>query len=131
MACFASWLEKKGGAGNHEEKSMLEQVRLFLSLHGQSRFQRLIGGEIVDEQKIINRAGYIERCDDREVFYIFPDVFRKQICKGLDYQTVEDVLINEGFMKVDADGKRLPKKRMKGSRLRMYSISSEIMGGEQ
>jgi putative DNA primase/helicase len=131
MACFTSWLEKKGGAGNHEEKAMLEQVRLFLSLHGQSRFQRLINGEIVDEQKIINRAGYVERCGDREVFHIFPDVFRKQICKGLDYRSVEDVLINEGFMMVDKDGKRLPKKQIHGARIRMYSIFSEILGDQQ
>jgi putative DNA primase/helicase len=90
----------------------------------------LIGGEIIDEQKIINRAGYIERCGDREVFHIFPEVFRKKICEGLDYKTVEDVLINEGFMRVDADGRRLPKKQIQGTRVRMYSIFSDILGDQ-
>jgi uncharacterized protein (DUF927 family) len=131
MGCFASWLERKGGAGNREEKAMLEQVRLFLSLHGQSRFQRLINGEIADEQKIINRAGYVERCGDREVFYVFPDVFRRKICAGLDCKTVEDMLINEGFMKADTDGRRLPKKQIRGARVRMYSIFSDILGDNQ
>jgi uncharacterized protein (DUF927 family) len=128
MACFASWLEKKGGAGNHEEKTILEQLRLFLSLHGQSRFQRLIGGEILEEQKIINRAGYVEVRDGTDIFYIFPEVFRREIYKGFDLTLVEDLLIKEGFMKIDRDGKRRPKKQIKGTRLRMYSIFSEILG---
>jgi putative DNA primase/helicase len=128
MACFASWLEKKGGAGNHEEKTIIEQLRLFLSLHGQSRFQRLIGGEIVDEQKIINRAGYVEMRESSDVFYIFPDVFRREIYRGFDITSVEDLLIKEGFMIIDRDGKRLPKKQINGIRARMYSISSEILG---
>jgi uncharacterized protein (DUF927 family) len=128
MACFASWLEKKGGVGNHEEKAILEQLRLFLSLHGQSRFQRLIGGEIVDEQKIVNRAGYVEMQGNSDVYYIFPEVFRKEIYIGFDITTVEDLLIKEEFMRIDRDGKRLPKKQIKGVRTRMYSISSEILG---
>jgi uncharacterized protein (DUF927 family) len=128
MACFASWMEKKGGVGNHEEKTAIEQLRLFLSLHGQSRFQRLINGEIVDEQKILNRAGYVEVRGNEEIFYIFPEVFYREIYKGFDLTTVEDLLIKEGFMKIDKDGKRRPKKQVKGTRLRMYSISSGILG---
>jgi putative DNA primase/helicase len=128
MACFASWLEKKGGAGNHEEKAIIEQLRLFLSLHGQSRFQRLIGGEILEEQKILNRAGYVEMQGNSDVYYIFPEVFRKEIYRGFDITTVENLLIKEGFMRTDRDGKRLPKKQIKGTRLRMYSIFSEILG---
>ncbi|MDR0580868.1 MAG: DUF927 domain-containing protein [Holosporaceae bacterium] len=130
MACFASWLEKKGGAGNHEEKAIIGQLQLFLSLHEQSRFQRLINGEIFEEQKIINRAGYVEMRGNEDIFYIFPEVFRREIYKGFDITVVEDLLINEGFMKVDKDGKRLPKKQIKGIRTRMYSISSEIMGAK-
>jgi uncharacterized protein (DUF927 family) len=128
MACFASWLEKKDGAGNHEEKAIIEQLRLFLSLHGQSRFQRLIGGEILEEQKILNRAGYVEMQGNSDGYYIFPEVFRREIYKGFDVTTVEDLLIKEGFMRTDRDGKRLPKKQIKGVRTRMYSIFSEILG---
>jgi hypothetical protein len=119
---------KEGGAGNHEEKVILEQLRLFLSLHGQSRFQRLIGGEILEEQKIINRAGYVEMRDGIDIFYIFPEVFCREIYRGFDITTVEDLLIKEEFMRIDRDRKRRPKKQIKGTRLRMYSISSEILG---
>jgi hypothetical protein len=44
---------------------------------------------------------------------------------------VEDLLIKEGFMIVDKDGKRLPKKQVKGTKLRMYSIFSDILGEKE
>jgi uncharacterized protein (DUF927 family) len=67
---------------------------------------------------------------NENIFYIFPEVFRREIYKGFDITAVEDVLINEGFMKVDMDGRRLPKKQIQGAMVRMYSIFSDILGDQ-
>ena len=42
--CFAAWLTARGGTGAGEEAAMLKQIRVFLTLHGESRFTRLTAG---------------------------------------------------------------------------------------
>ncbi|NBQ68915.1 MAG: DUF927 domain-containing protein [Nitrosomonadaceae bacterium] len=37
ITCFKAWLQAFGGEGNKEDRAMIEQVRHFLELHGESR----------------------------------------------------------------------------------------------
>ncbi len=81
LKCFQSWFNNKGGTGNFESKRILEQVKLFLELHGCSRFHDLNG---FDLQHINNMAGYKEIHDGENTFYLLPTIFKNEICKGIN-----------------------------------------------
>jgi putative DNA primase/helicase len=77
---FKDWCGRRGEAGTDEEAA-IRQVRLFIEQHGASRFQRL---DRPDDRTVHNRAGYIEGEDEETVWYILPEVFRAEVCKGFD-----------------------------------------------
>jgi putative DNA primase/helicase len=56
-ACFTAWLTGRGTVQASEPGAMVEQVRAFLSAHGESRFTRWDAP--ADGVRTINRAGYV------------------------------------------------------------------------
>jgi uncharacterized protein (DUF927 family) len=108
--CFKAWLEARGTSGNTEDISAIDQVRTFLEVHGAARFSHMNDkDEGVDDYLVINRAGYKRKNKDDETqteYLVFRNVFRTEVCKGFDYQNVEELLISRGFLAVDKAGKR-------------------------
>jgi uncharacterized protein (DUF927 family) len=98
-----------------------------MELHGQSRFQRLdssgVGAGRGEQEKIINRAGYIEELDGEGfIYYILPEVFRSEVCRGFDHKVVAKALNRRGCLQVSHDlryEKRLPEGKKK-----VYAILS-------
>lgn len=133
MTCFKAWLQAFGGEGNKEERAMIEQVRHFLELHGESRFTD-IERTVVDDNhtpRTMNKAGFREKNHEGNLeYYCYPEVFKAEICKGFDHRAVARLLIDQGFMK--GDGKHLqPKKDLPGEgRKRIFHILPAIWGGE-
>ena len=79
--CFQAWLEKRGGAGPQEMTQALGHVKLTLERDGSSRFQKWNCAS----DKVINRLGYVrDDPTDGRRFYILPEMFRRDVCKGLD-----------------------------------------------
>ena len=76
--CFNSWLEERGGCGAQEDTAIIQSVRLFLELHGQSRFQDIAK----PDEKIINRAGFRFDRDGQTYFLVLSEVFRTEVCRG-------------------------------------------------
>jgi len=123
-ACFEAWLEGRGGAGNTEHTAILRQVSGFFQAHGDSRFvwwhralddrkpnavnragfKRLLkGGEEVnsdaDHHKEFGEAVHPDDFGDAEVeYFVLPEVFRNEICKGFNPKTVARLLIDCGFL---------------------------------
>lgn len=124
---FHTWLDLRGTTGSTDEESALCQVRQFIELHGQSRFQRLDSGLGTagrgEPEKIINRAGYIEEVDDEGfIYYVLPEVFRSEVCRGFDHKIVAKALNRRGCLQVSHDlryEKRLPEGKKK-----VYAILS-------
>lgn len=124
-ALFAAWLGARGTVGSADEVTALRQVRRFLELHGQSRFQQLgLTGE-----KIINRAGYVETAgaDEEEglIYYILPEVFRSEVCAGFDHKNVAKALNQRGCLRTSHDlryQKRLPEGNKK-----VYTVLSKLL----
>lgn len=122
VSCFKDWLSHKGGFGNQEEKVMLEKVKSFFELHSQSRFQKLS----VDEEKIPNMAGYKGSDRNGTLFYVFPTVFKKEICSGYDYRAVIKLLIAKNILLVDDKGHNSFQKKCYGRNTRVYIITEEV-----
>lgn len=114
--CFKEWFDLRGGADPLEEQTAVEQVRHFLEKYGESRFVRVFDSGTTDEQKLLrDRAGF--RNLDKEgndVFHIFPQVWRNEVCKGLDHIQVARILAKKGML--NAGTQRLQRqKKVEGS----------------
>jgi uncharacterized protein (DUF927 family) len=92
--CFQGWLDRRGGAGYQEEREALAQVRLFLELHGESRFSKLDE----DHTRTLYRAGFRRFVDGTTQYLILPEVFRNEICKGFDHRDVARGLKARGLL---------------------------------
>jgi len=130
MKCFQSWLDNRGDLGMQEEKEAISQVRSFFELHGESRFTPWERGP-EDRIRTINRMGYRRETNEGPEFYVFTDSFRKEVCKGLDYRSVEKICIKKGFLIPDRKGsptrgERLPE--MKKNK-RCYRFSADVLIG--
>ena len=123
---FAGWLRQRGGAGNTQERALIDQVRAFLALNGEARFTDYARAKAGDDHapRTANRAGFIHRykssessdgtqqnltatvLDDenggripaRSEFYVFREVFRSEIVAGYDFKEAEAVLIKAGIL---------------------------------
>ena len=119
--CYVAWLDRRGGAGCQETTMALAQVRHFIEAHGESRFSDL---DKPSDRPTINRAGYRRRHDSGGVeFLMLPEVFRQEICAGLDYRQVARVLRERGILKTEGPDRFTIKPRDLG---RVYCLKGGI-----
>lgn len=119
-ACFDDWVNMRGGTGAQEDREILEQVQLFFEQHAQSRFYNLAAA---DNNKIINQAGFRDINNDEIVFYVFPNVLKKEICKGLNFEQAKSVLYKAGIL---TNLKATQPGRGEARRKWLYEFSSKI-----
>lgn len=133
--CFSAWIKNRGGSGNAEERSMMRQVREFLERHGEARFADW-GRPVSDDDhapRVINKAGWRKHDGAGEEakvdFFIYPEVFRNEVCKGFDAKAVAALLSNKGFLRSEKGGRLDPKVTLpgEGSR-RVFHVLSAIWG---
>lgn len=132
--CFGAWLEGRGGAGNSEHNAILRQVSGFFQLHGDARF--VWWHRAADDRKpnTINRAGFkrmltkdgtpidtnsdhikeygdIMHPRDAESslleYFVLPEVFRSEICKGYSPKSVARLLIERGLLVPEGSGEKV------------------------
>ena len=106
----------------------LAQIRRFLEAHGNSRFQTM--GEEVDA-KIIYRAGFRRRDDEgRWEYFVLPECWKSEVCKGHDATTLGKELAQRGFLVRDkGDGKLSARHKLPGmgGTKRCYHLSANIV----
>ncbi|MFZ2485619.1 MAG: DUF927 domain-containing protein, partial [Candidatus Rickettsiella isopodorum] len=98
LACFISWLKngQEWVTGSYEEEKMLEQARHFFESQS-SRFNSFC----TKESSVRNRAGFVDDTHHKihsGDFYVFPETFRKEICKGFEPQSVTALLLRKGLL---------------------------------
>lgn len=123
--CLEDWLNERGGVGNSEEAKALAQVRAWMEANQQARFawwERVTDNHA---PRVANMAGFI-RCvdeygnpakthilengewvDNRDGcfyhWYVLPEVFKNEICKGFNHKTVARLLLERGI--IEGSGK--------------------------
>jgi putative DNA primase/helicase len=120
---FKDWLDERGGAGAAEVRQAFEQVRLFLEQHGESRFtpawesNRTVtqftaeGQEVVTktDRPTILRAGFRKTNPEGTTFYILAEVWRTEVCKGLNATDIASAMAERGWL-LRGDEKNLAQK---------------------
>ena len=154
--CFQAWLEARGGAGNVEHSAILRQVSGFFQAHGESRF--VWWHRAMDDNKpnTINRAGFkrLLTAEGREInsnsdhhkaygdrmhpsetegarqeYFVLPEVFKNEICKGFNPKTVTRLLIERGLLMTEGEASATRKERLPGiGPTRVYRLRPEIVG---
>lgn len=100
---FNKWLNGRGGTGSAEDREAIEKVRGFLALHGSSRFEAF--DSLDDEPRTFNRAGFWRHGDAGREFLVTSDVWRNEICAGMDANSVARVLAAHGLLTKDSTGR--------------------------
>lgn len=135
--CFQAWLEQRGGEGSLEAKQIIQQVALFFERYGESRFTRWDNDEPrVDEHvpRTDNRCGFRKtevmfkhgKDETSEtIYYVLPESFRTEICKGLNFKSVIKLLRELGAIECSKDNKSSIPYRLPGygkKKQRCYKI---------
>lgn len=98
--CFNDWLIARGGNQNIEKIRALKHVRNFFVSNPQKflNWDCVINKELAEESsfKKYDRQGNIE-------FFVHRDLFRKEICLGLNEKTVAACCVEDGWIIPDAE----------------------------
>lgn len=121
--CFNDWLQSRGSAGKKEEIDSIEAVLGFLQRY-RSRFRHWDDPDAV----IYDCAGYVHVGPEGRTFYVFTDVFRKDICgkHGIDPEAAADTLAERQYLQKSSDNKRTRSERLpKEGKQRVYVIKMQ------
>lgn len=101
-SCFRSWLSQRGGDGAAEIQKGVEQVLRFLQTHGTSRFEDAWSDEKFHPHQ---RAGFRKDIDGIRHYYMFPEVFKVEACRGFNSKLIAKALREKKILEGDKDGK--------------------------
>jgi putative DNA primase/helicase len=121
------WILMRGGTEPAEVRQAIAQVRLFIEQHGEARFESVDGA---DGRTVLNRAGWRKgEGQDRE-WWVPPEVWKSEICSGLDATMVAKTLADRGLLRRAKDGFQ-PVVKIAGKSTRVYVLAASIIeGGE-
>jgi putative DNA primase/helicase len=126
--CFTDWLQESG-AGNPEERAALSQVQYFLESNREN-FRRWHEADASDGGRNIPRlVGYMP--DDESAFYVLPEIFKRDACKGYSANQVIAWLEKRGMLETAPGRKQLQIRPPKAKKpLLVYSVKSEFAENE-
>lgn len=138
--CFKAWVDRRGGTENHEATAILAQVRAHFEMHGEGRYVDVKSyhgyAEFTeDKTRDTRRAGFREKVqtDESDIwnYYVLPQVFKTELCKGFEQKTVTSTLKEKGILHPGEKGKMAQSKHLPGmGKTRCYVISGEALFGE-
>ncbi len=119
------WIDGRGGTEAAEVRQAVEQVRLFIEHHGEARFQNL---HDPDARPVSNRVGWREGQGEDQRWLIPSEVWKAEVCAGLDPKLVARVLAGCGMIERAPDGFQ-PVHKIAGKPLRVYVVTPRILDG--
>jgi putative DNA primase/helicase len=121
---FGRWIEGRGGTEPAEVRQAIQQVRLFIEQHGDSRFDSL---DDPDARPVLSRAGWRKGSGEDRRWMIPPEVW-KEVCAGLDPRFVAKALAEGGMLERGNDANAKVEK-IEGGTKRVYVITPRIFDG--
>ena len=122
---FRAWLANRGGSEPAEVGQALAQVRLFIAQHGDSRFDPLDNPQAKPSP---NRAGWRKGEGEAREWYVPPEVWKAEICQGLDATFVARTLAERGLLHRIGDG-FLAVRKIGGANKRVYVVTALTLSG--
>ncbi|WP_394788767.1 DUF927 domain-containing protein [Rhodoferax sp.] len=154
QSCLNAWLQSRGGPRNSEQGAMLRQARMFFEAHGEGRFTWFHRGADDHNSKTLHRAGFRMLLDEDGVsiktnnehghkygdtmpaslgtdtsceYYVLPEVFKAEVCKGFDPAVVCRVLVEQGCLHAPEPGRFSTTARLPGmGKVRCYRVKASI-----
>ena len=124
---FAAWIEGRGGVEPAEVQQAIEAVRHFIETHGEARFHNLDGDEA---RPVSNRAGWRRGTGDEQRWLILPEVWKAEVCPGLDPTSVARVLSDPARgMLIKGSDCYSKVEKIAGTTKRVYVITPRIFDG--
>lgn len=154
--CFNAWLESRGGSGNSEVTSILRQVQAFMEANSEGRFTLCHRAGDDHSSKTLSRVGFrrVHNADGsifRDIgkegkdfepslsyvyeaggyirYFVLPEAFRSEMCKGHDYKAVAAVLVTHQCMQPGKGRAFDTKQRLPGmgkDPVNCYEITDQI-----
>ena len=134
--CFNAWTAvRTGGIGMSEEAQMLRQVRGMFGLHGEARFTHWDRADDDHAPKTMNRAGWrkpiktmtgLDELTGWE-WFVLPDVFRAEFCKGFNERAVLHLLHERGHLHREGRGYTCSASPPGAAKCAVYRIKSSIL----
>lgn len=116
--CFQDWLENRGDDQDMEDKKILAQVQHFFELHGESRFAPWKEDSTF---RTHNRAGFKKYDNGRVEYFALEEVFKNEICLGIDWKKAARLLIAKEFLLPSSDKKSTRTENLPGlGKMRCY-----------
>ena len=106
-------------------RQAIQQVRLYIEQHGDSRFDPL---DSVEAKPSPNRAGWRKGEGEEREWLIPPETWKAEICAGLDPGFVARTLAEHDLVERASDGFQ-PVRRIGGSNKRVYVLNARIFAG--
>jgi putative DNA primase/helicase len=122
---LAQWIEGRGGTEPAEFRQAIEQVRLFMEQHGETRFE---ASDDVGMRPVNNRAGWRKGNGSDREWLVPPEVWKAEICNGLDAKMVARVLAERGMLARSSDGFQQVRK-IGGQARRVFVVTAGIYDG--
>lgn len=127
---FNQWLGSFEQVGDYENREIVAHVKAFFEANESSRFQA-ITPDPDNIERINNRVGYWKIENGEKIFYVFPEQFKNEVCKGYDFRKAAKALLAYNLLEHDS-GKsqktvRLPLR--KGSE-KFYAVKEAIFSWE-
>lgn len=124
---LARWVEGRGGTEPAEVRQAIEQVRLVIEQHGEARFDSL---EDPDAKPASNRLGWRKGSGAAREWWIPPQVWRVEICAGLDPTMVARTLAERGMLRTQGGRGFQCKVNLGGDRrAQAYVLTAAIIDG--
>ena len=124
---LARWIEGRGGTEAAEIRQAIEQVRLAIGAHGESRFQPVDDPEA---KPVLNRLGWRKGHGAGREWWVLPQMFRAEICNGLDQRLVARILSDRGILRRQGGNVLQCTVNIGGEhRVRAYALTAAILDG--
>jgi uncharacterized protein (DUF927 family) len=122
------WLEERGGSTPYEARQAVAQVRHFIEAHGDSRFDDITTPD-PDRKPVANRAGFRRDHGEARRRLIPPEVWRNEVCAGLNAREVAKTLAGLHMLEPDGEGKFSRSETVGGRKQRFYVLKPAIFEG--
>jgi putative DNA primase/helicase len=129
--CFGDWLSASVGDVGSDDRGLFRQVSAFLQVNRASRFPAHdISAE--DLKRVKNHAGFSLISGENVSFWVEPDAFKYDLCKGFNHTVAVKSLVKAGWLEPGSD-RTQKKRRIKaigGEGSWYYVLTDKALGGD-